>query len=169
MKHHLFALPVLLITSSLIVSAQQTDKASKPKITMQQARATARAKASGKVKSAGLEKEHGKLVYSFDIENDAGIREIQVDAYSGVIVSDQVETAADEAREAAAERKKSAPKKEGQDASSPQAPKLWQHLTGTFLVRMRVLVIEDEHRLADNIARSLRESAGYAVDCAYDG
>src|SRR3954468_6921568 len=34
---------------------------------------------------------------------------------------------------------------------------------------MRVLVVEDEHRLADNIARSLRESAGYAVDCAYDG
>lgn len=34
---------------------------------------------------------------------------------------------------------------------------------------MRVLVIEDEKRLADNIARSLRESAGYAVDCVYDG
>lgn len=34
---------------------------------------------------------------------------------------------------------------------------------------MRVLVIEDEKRLAGNIARSLRESAGYAVDCAYDG
>ena len=34
---------------------------------------------------------------------------------------------------------------------------------------MRVLVIEDERRLAGNIARSLRESAGYAVDCAYDG
>ena len=34
---------------------------------------------------------------------------------------------------------------------------------------MRVLIIEDERRLASNIARSLRESAGYAVDCAYDG
>jgi two-component system response regulator PhoP len=34
---------------------------------------------------------------------------------------------------------------------------------------MRVLVIEDEKRLAGNIARSMRESAGYAVDCAYDG
>lgn len=34
---------------------------------------------------------------------------------------------------------------------------------------MRVLVIEDERRLAENIARSIRESAGYAVDCAYDG
>jgi two-component system response regulator PhoP len=34
---------------------------------------------------------------------------------------------------------------------------------------MRVLVIEDEQRLASNIARSLREGAGYAVDCAHDG
>ena len=34
---------------------------------------------------------------------------------------------------------------------------------------MRVLVIEDERRLAENIARSVRESAGYAVDCAFDG
>jgi DNA-binding response OmpR family regulator len=34
---------------------------------------------------------------------------------------------------------------------------------------VRVLIVEDEKRLADNIARSLRESAGYAVDCAYDG
>jgi DNA-binding response OmpR family regulator len=34
---------------------------------------------------------------------------------------------------------------------------------------VRVLIIEDEKRLAGNIARSLRESAGYAVDCSYDG
>jgi len=34
---------------------------------------------------------------------------------------------------------------------------------------LRVLVIEDEPRLAENVARSLRESAGYAVDIAHDG
>ncbi len=34
---------------------------------------------------------------------------------------------------------------------------------------MRVLIVEDEPRLAENIARSLRESAGYAVDIATDG
>lgn len=34
---------------------------------------------------------------------------------------------------------------------------------------MRVLIIEDEGRLAENVARSLRESAGYAVDVALDG
>src|ERR1700688_159479 len=34
---------------------------------------------------------------------------------------------------------------------------------------MRVLLVEDETRLAENIARSLRENAGYAVDVAEDG
>lgn len=34
---------------------------------------------------------------------------------------------------------------------------------------MRILVIEDEKRLAHNIARSLREACGYAVDVALDG
>ncbi len=34
---------------------------------------------------------------------------------------------------------------------------------------MRVLIIEDERRLAENVGRSLRESAAYAVDLAPDG
>ena len=34
---------------------------------------------------------------------------------------------------------------------------------------MRVLVIEDELRLAENIAAAMREGAGYAVDVANDG
>ncbi len=34
---------------------------------------------------------------------------------------------------------------------------------------MRVLVVEDEIRLADNLAAALREGPGYAVDCAADG
>ncbi len=33
---------------------------------------------------------------------------------------------------------------------------------------MRILIIEDEHTLADNLAHSLRQ-IGYAVDVAYDG
>src|SRR6267378_2937443 len=34
---------------------------------------------------------------------------------------------------------------------------------------MRVLVVEDEKRLAQNVANGLRECAGYAVDVAVDG
>ena len=34
---------------------------------------------------------------------------------------------------------------------------------------MRVLVVEDEPRLAENIAMALREGPQYAVDLAHDG
>ncbi|WP_420239829.1 response regulator transcription factor [Telmatobacter bradus] len=34
---------------------------------------------------------------------------------------------------------------------------------------MRILVVEDEHRLAENIALALREGPGYAVDVCHDG
>jgi DNA-binding response OmpR family regulator len=34
---------------------------------------------------------------------------------------------------------------------------------------MRILIVEDEIRLADNIAAALRQGAGVAVDCAHDG
>jgi len=34
---------------------------------------------------------------------------------------------------------------------------------------MRILVIEDEVRLAANIASALREGPGFAVDCTEDG
>ena len=34
---------------------------------------------------------------------------------------------------------------------------------------MRVLIVEDEVRIAHNIATALREGSGFAVDCAYNG
>lgn len=36
-------------------------------------------------------------------------------------------------------------------------------------IEMRVLVVEDEPRLADNIAQAIREGAGFAVDVCHDG
>jgi DNA-binding response OmpR family regulator len=37
------------------------------------------------------------------------------------------------------------------------------------IIAMRVLVVEDEVRLADNLAAALREGPGFAVDCVEDG
>lgn len=34
---------------------------------------------------------------------------------------------------------------------------------------MRVLLVEDEVRLAENVATALRDGPGFAVDCAEDG
>ena len=57
----------------------------------------------GTVKSTELEKEHGKLVWSFDIAQPQtkNITEVQVDAGSGQIVSVATETPAQQRQEAA--------------------------------------------------------------------
>src|SRR5947209_8305749 len=69
------------------------------KITMTQAQKTALAAEPGKIKSKELERENGKLIYSFDINTAKGIHEVNVDAVSGEVISNKLETAADEAKE----------------------------------------------------------------------
>ena len=83
----------------------------KPKITMEKARAIALKKAPGKVKSEELENEHGKLIYSFDIATSkSGVTEVNVDAMNGKIVAVQYENAAKEAAEAKKEAQEKAAK-----------------------------------------------------------
>ena len=81
--------------------------AKQAKISMEKAREIARAKEpNGTVEGAELEKEHGKVVYSFDIRNPKGtITEIQVSAKTGKIVSVEEEDAAAEAKEKAEDAK----------------------------------------------------------------
>ena len=72
------------------------------KVTAQDARTTALAKVpQGTVKSSALEKEHGQLVWSFDIAQPTtqDLTEVQVDAKTGKVVSVEKETPAKEARE----------------------------------------------------------------------
>jgi uncharacterized membrane protein YkoI len=78
------------------------------KITKADAQTTALAKVpNGTMKTAELEKEHGKLIWSFDIgiPHSKNITEVQVDAKTGKIVSVQVETPQDQAKEAAADQR----------------------------------------------------------------
>lgn len=75
-------------------------------IGMKKARAIASGLVAGKIKSAEREKEHGKMIYSFDIlGSDGQIHEVTIDAITGAVVSNEVETAADEVREKAEEKK----------------------------------------------------------------
>ncbi len=79
------------------------------KVTPAAATATALTKVpGGKVQSAEIEKEDGKLVYSFDIKvtGKSGIEEVLVDALTGAVVSVEHETPADEAKEAKEDRAK---------------------------------------------------------------
>jgi uncharacterized membrane protein YkoI len=76
------------------------------KVTEAQARSTALASVvNGTVKSSELEKENGKLIWSFDIATPKtqNITEVQVDAKTGKIVSTHLETPAKQAKEAKSE------------------------------------------------------------------
>lgn len=78
------------------------------KVTADAATAAAQAKVpKGKIASAEIEEENGKLIYSFDVKTKGktGIDEVNVDAITGK-VSVQHETPRDEARERAADKKK---------------------------------------------------------------
>ena len=56
---------------------------------------------NGTVKSGELEREHGKVVYSFDIavEGQEGVEEVNVDARTGAVVGKEHESAKKEAAE----------------------------------------------------------------------
>jgi hypothetical protein len=75
------------------------------KITMEQAQKTALAKEAGKIKSKELEREKGRLIYSFDIKMADGVHEVNIDAMTGEVVEDTVESAAAEAKEKTADKK----------------------------------------------------------------
>jgi len=63
-------------------------------------------KETGKIKSQELEKEKGRWIYSFDIERDKQVHEVKVDANTGEVIEDSVESAADEANERADKKKR---------------------------------------------------------------
>jgi len=83
------------------------------KVTEVQARDIAMKKfPGGTIESSELEREHGKLIYSFDIRTGKpGIEELQVSAIDGSIVSLVHETPAKEAAEKKLEAKEKAVKK----------------------------------------------------------
>lgn len=100
---------VLVLAATAAIAGQSQKKLrAQAKIPEADARAAALQKVpDGIVASSELEKEHGKLIWSFDIKrpDSKDITEIQVDAKTGAIVSTQVETPADQARENAADTK----------------------------------------------------------------
>ncbi|HQX54761.1 MAG TPA: PepSY domain-containing protein [Pyrinomonadaceae bacterium] len=103
----------IVVVSTTTTFAQEkeektsTKHAKKAKISLAAARATALQKAPGKVEGEELEKEKGKLVYSFDIRNDRGtISEVWVDAKTGKVIKVEEENAAAEAKEKKEDAKK---------------------------------------------------------------
>ena len=80
----------------------------KPKyIGMKRAKQIALQQVKGTIKSSELEKEHGKMIYSFDIRNrKGGIKEVNIDAHTGKVLVVEVENEAKEKAEELKEKKK---------------------------------------------------------------
>lgn len=107
----------VLTASSLCIAGTvksdiPADLAKQAKISLETARATALAEVpNGTVKSEELEKEHGKLIYSFDIQvpGKSGIEEVNVDAIDGKVLGVEHESARTERREKEKEHKEHHP------------------------------------------------------------
>jgi uncharacterized membrane protein YkoI len=107
-----FGLASIAFKAVLLVSAAAAEEPpatllKQAKVTEEQATKIASAKVpDGTVKSSELEREHGKLIWSFDIARPGSraITEIQVDAKTGKIVSLQTESVRDQAKEAKADK-----------------------------------------------------------------
>jgi uncharacterized membrane protein YkoI len=103
----------LLFEAAVSHAPTQTELQKEAKISMERARQIALAKAPhGKIASEELEREHGKLIYSFDVKSSApGVTEVNVDAMNGKVVDVHHETPASEAAEKKQEAKAKTPRK----------------------------------------------------------
>ena len=89
--------------------AKQAKLMAEAKITKDAAQQTALAKVpNGTIKEGELEKENGKLQWSFDVAtpDSKDITEVNVDATTGEVVSVEKESAESEAKETAGEKDK---------------------------------------------------------------
>ena len=95
--------------------ARQAKLMAGAKVSKETAQASALAKVpNGAVKESELEKEHGKLIWSFDITtpDSKDITEVGVDAITGTVLSVDKESPEDQAKEAAEDAAKA---KKGED------------------------------------------------------
>ena len=99
-------------------AARQARLMAKAKISKETATQTAQAKVpNGTIKEGEIEKEHGKLIWSFDMTtpDTKDITEVNVDAMTGEVVSVQQESPESEAKEAAGDAQKSQKAEEDED------------------------------------------------------
>lgn len=90
------------ITGCMTEEKREAKLQSQAKVSREDAEKTALAKVpGGSIKEGELEKEKGKLIWSFDISvpGNSDIKEVQVNAISGEVVSVETESGAAEAKE----------------------------------------------------------------------
>ena len=114
MKKFIFSIVITTLAAGLLSGcclfghhnheAKQAKLMAEAKVSKEDAQKTALAKVpNGTIKEGELEKENGKLQWSFDVAtpDSKDITEVNVDAITGDVISVQKESAEDAAREAA--------------------------------------------------------------------
>ncbi len=111
-KHYMASVATVALFSTLGSSALWAAEASQDalkaeaKVTLEAATQTALGKVpGGTIKSSELEREGGKLIWSFDIAKPKtrNMSEVQVDAKTGAVVSETIETPKQQREEAVKE------------------------------------------------------------------
>ena len=115
MKTRMLLAAALGFVAAVPIAAQTSYKKEIPdslaklvKVTEAAAAATAQARVpKGVIQGVELEKEKGKLIYSYDVKTagKSGIDEVNIDATTGKIIAFSHESPADEKKEAAADAK----------------------------------------------------------------
>ena len=111
MKGRLAVVLGTFVLGTISMAADDPRLIAEAKVKEADARATALARVkNGTVKSEELEREHGHLIYSYDIQvpGKSGIDEVAVDAMTGKVISTVHETPKMERKEAKAESRESA-------------------------------------------------------------
>ena len=96
--------------SPLVIAADRNAQAAEPRTKVSRAAAEKIALArvpGGKTISGNLERANGRAVWSFDISmpDSKDITEVHIDARTGAVVAVNIETPAQQAQEAAAEKR----------------------------------------------------------------
>ena len=101
------AVAVAIVAGCETEQKEQAELQAQAKVSKEQAQQTALAKApGGTIKEGELEKEKGKLIWSFDIATPGtkDITEVHVDAVTGEVLGMEKETPKDEAKEKKGEK-----------------------------------------------------------------
>jgi uncharacterized membrane protein YkoI len=106
MKTIFISLAAVLLAGGVMAAETQAQLQKEAKISMKKARSIALKKVHhGTIESAELERENGKLIYSFDVKaHQPGVTEVNVDAMNGKVVDVHHETPAKEAAEKRSEK-----------------------------------------------------------------